>query len=384
MSEAWFFLLLLGGGSTPLSGWSQSASPPHRQYTANNSLPTNLTKAVLQDASGRFWIGTDNGLVRFNGSEFRAYNSALRSPLMKDVYSRSERRLLVVTDRGIHELNQRRDSISFSLLVAGRESRTDSTVAYPKSVYQDKEKRLWISESNAIARYGEGKVTRYIPEEPDLPYWSDRFTRSFLFAESAEGPLVATAQRGYVFAFDATEDRFRRLSLPDRPSGFSIDALIPNPEGKGLLLGTSHGLYLLEVDSTYQIRRWERLNTLEEISSLCPGPEGDLLIGTWENGLHRTFAIDADPASYGRLPFRVIQDITVTEDNAIVLATDTGLGVLPRLFFRTCTRLQRRGIGLSATWPTGRTAGYGPRAMRTSSRSINPHSRSRHAPILHA
>jgi len=377
-------LLLLGGGSTPLSGWSQSASPPHRQYTANNSLPTNLTKAVLQDASGRFWIGTDNGLVRFNGSEFRAYNSALRSPLMKDVYSRSERRLLVVTDRGIHELNQRRDSVSFSLLVAGRESRTDSTVAYPKSVYQDKEKRLWISESNAIARYGEGKVTRYIPEEPDLPYWSDRFTRSFLFAESAEGPLVATAQRGYVFAFDVTEDRFRRLSLPDRPSGFSIDALIPNPAGKGLLLGTSHGLYLLEVDSTYQIRRWERLNTLEEISSLCPGPEGDLLIGTWENGLHRTFAIDADPASYGRLPFRVIQDITVTEDNAIVLATDTGLGVLPRLFFRTCTRLQRRGIGLSATWPTGRTAGYGPRAMRTSSRSINPHSRSRHAPILHA
>lgn len=333
MREFWFLLLLLGGAALP-AAWAQSASPPYRQYTANNSLPTNLTKAVLQDASGRLWMGTDNGIVRFDGSEFETYDGALRSPLVKDVYSLSEDRLLVVTDRGIHELIQQRDSVSFSLLVAGQESRTDSTVAYPKSVYRDQQGRLWIAESNSIARYDEGKITRY-DLKPDLSHWSERFTRSFRFAEPSGGPLVAIAQRGYVYAFDSTEDRFRQLSLPTRPEDFRINALIRNPRGSGLLLGTSHGLYALEVDAPIRVRRWERLNTLKDISSLCPGPEGELLIGTWEKGLHRTFALDEDPKSYGRLPFRVIQDVTVTEDSAIMLATDTGLGVLPQSFFRT-------------------------------------------------
>ncbi len=327
-------LVFLLAGMSPPVAWAQSASPPYRQYTANNSLPTNLTKAVLQDASGRLWIGTDNGIVRFDGSEFETYDGVLRSPLVKDVYALSEGRLLVITDRGIHELVQRRDSVSFSLLAAGQESRTDSTVTYPKSAYQDREGRLWIAESNAIARYDEGKITRY-DLKPDLSYWSERFTRSFRFVEPSEGPLVATAQRGYVYAYDSAEDRFRRLTLPTRPEDFRINALIRNPRGNGLLLGTSHGLYALEVDAPFRVRRWERLNTLKDISSLCPGPEGELLMGTWENGLHRTFALDEDPKSYGRLPFRVIQDITVTEDSAIMLATDTGLGVLPQSFFRT-------------------------------------------------
>jgi len=309
-------------------------SPPYRRHTANGSLPTNLTKAVVQDGAGRLWVGTDNGLVRFDGSEFTTYKQELRSPLVKDVYSVSGHRLIVVTDGGIHEVVQRHDSTSFSLMLAGRESHTDSTVTYPKSVYRDRKGRVWIAESNAIARYDGEKVTRYVPDV-DLEYWSDRFMRSFLFAEPAGGPLVATAQRGYVFAFDPANNRFRQLSIPDRPEDFHINALIRNPKGSGLLVGTSHGLYALDVDSEYRLQRWERLNALADISALSPAPEGMLLVGTWENGLHRLPALDAAPQSNGRLPFRVIQDITVTRDSAIVLATDTGLGVIPHLFFRT-------------------------------------------------
>jgi len=220
--------VLLGTALVSSPAQAQSAWPPYRQYTANTSLPTNLTKAVVQDESGRLWIGTDNGLVRFDGSEFETYRDALRSPLVKDVQPGPEGRLLVVTDRGIHEIVQRRDSVSFPLMVAGRDTRTDSTIKYPKAVYRDRQDRLWIAEWDAIARYDDGALTRYIPE-PDLERWSDRFMRSFLFAEPSGGPLVAAAQRGYVFAFDSTANRFRR---PDRTISTSMRSL-PIPREKG-------------------------------------------------------------------------------------------------------------------------------------------------------
>jgi PAS domain S-box-containing protein len=329
----WGLALVLLGLAAPSGPAGAQPSVAYRQYTAEDGLPTNLTKAVFQDRSGRLWIGTDNGLVQFDGSEFETYRNALRSPLVKDVYPGPDGRLLVATDRGIHELSQRRDSVSFSLLVAGQDTRTDSTIRYPKAVYRDRQQRLWIGEWDAISRYEDGTLTRYVPE-PGLERWSDRFMRSFLFAEPADGPLVATAQRGYVFAFDSTADRFRRLSLPNRPADFHVNALIPNPEGPGLLLGTDHGLYRLEVGASYRVRRWEKLNDLRVISSLCPGPDGGLLIGTWEKGLYRASGLDADPAPYGDLPFVVIQDIMTTQNDAIILASDTGLGVIPHAFFR--------------------------------------------------
>ncbi len=327
-------LIALGAAlASPVAQAQPSEWPPYLQYTASDDLPTNLTKAVLQDESGRLWVGTDNGLVRFNGREFETYRDSLRSPLVKDVYPGPDGRLLVVTDRGIHELTQHRDSVSFSLLVAGRETRTDSTITYPKTVYRDRHQRLWIGEWDAIARYEDGTLTRYVPE-PDLEEWSDRFMRSFLFAEPSGGPLVAAAQRGSVFAFDSTAKRFRQLSLPTRPDDFHVNALIANPEGSGLLLGTDHGLYRLDVDDSYRVRGWEKLNDLRVISSLHPGPDGGLLIGTWEKGLYRASALDAEPESLSHLPFVVIQDIMTTQEDAIVLATDTGVGVIPHSFFR--------------------------------------------------
>lgn len=47
----------------------------HRRYNTEDGLPDNVVKAVLQSKSGYLWIGTQNGLARFDGKHFRLFNA---------------------------------------------------------------------------------------------------------------------------------------------------------------------------------------------------------------------------------------------------------------------------------------------------------------------
>jgi len=45
-------------------------------YTAKDGLPMNSLKKVFQDSRGYIWIGTQEGLVRFDGVEFKLYDKS--------------------------------------------------------------------------------------------------------------------------------------------------------------------------------------------------------------------------------------------------------------------------------------------------------------------
>ncbi|OJJ14115.1 hypothetical protein BKI52_44120 [marine bacterium AO1-C] len=45
-------------------------------YTTDNGLPHNITYNLIQDQKGYIWIGTDDGLVRYDGRQFKTYRSS--------------------------------------------------------------------------------------------------------------------------------------------------------------------------------------------------------------------------------------------------------------------------------------------------------------------
>ncbi|WP_299458997.1 ATP-binding protein [uncultured Microscilla sp.] len=62
---------------TSSSGFAQLQNSPHiKQYTTDNGLPHNIGFDVIQDSKNYIWLGTDDGLVRFNGKHFKTYRSA--------------------------------------------------------------------------------------------------------------------------------------------------------------------------------------------------------------------------------------------------------------------------------------------------------------------
>ena len=44
-------------------------------YSIKDGLPSNETYDVFHDSKGFVWFGTDNGVVRYNGKEFKTFTT---------------------------------------------------------------------------------------------------------------------------------------------------------------------------------------------------------------------------------------------------------------------------------------------------------------------
>jgi ligand-binding sensor domain-containing protein len=63
-----------------------SSQTHYLHFTIKEGLPSNKVYCAIQDASGFMWFGTDNGLVRYNGSEFKTFTVKDGLP-DNDIYS---------------------------------------------------------------------------------------------------------------------------------------------------------------------------------------------------------------------------------------------------------------------------------------------------------
>jgi ligand-binding sensor domain-containing protein len=50
---------------------SAQATIPHRVLNMENGLPSNEVYCITQDANGTMWMGTDMGLVKYDGNEMK-------------------------------------------------------------------------------------------------------------------------------------------------------------------------------------------------------------------------------------------------------------------------------------------------------------------------
>ncbi|WPO78890.1 ATP-binding protein [Flavobacterium sp. KACC 22761] len=97
-----FFLLL-----TVAKGFCQE-NYAFRWYTAdNNELPQSSIKAIVADKYNFIWMTTENGLVRYDGNTFTAYNSSntnLQGSRFTDIFGSVEKDSLVCYNEGKKEL----------------------------------------------------------------------------------------------------------------------------------------------------------------------------------------------------------------------------------------------------------------------------------------
>ena len=58
-----------------------------QNWEVSDGLPSNRIFDILQDSNGFIWLGTDNGLVRFDGSKFKVFSIYKNEPLYSDAIS---------------------------------------------------------------------------------------------------------------------------------------------------------------------------------------------------------------------------------------------------------------------------------------------------------
>ena len=70
-----------------------------RQFTTEDGLPHDVCYNLTQDSKGNIWIGTDDGLARFNGDGFDVFNQehGLTNSFVIDVKEHLDDTLLLAT-----------------------------------------------------------------------------------------------------------------------------------------------------------------------------------------------------------------------------------------------------------------------------------------------
>src|SRR5262245_48789780 len=76
----------------------------HRSWETEDGLPQNSISAIAQSDEGYLWLGTQAGLVRFDGARFTVFNRlntpALRSNFIAALHKSPDGAIWIGTDDG--------------------------------------------------------------------------------------------------------------------------------------------------------------------------------------------------------------------------------------------------------------------------------------------
>src|ERR1700748_1252075 len=83
----------------------------YKSYTSKDGLSSNEVQTIFQDKQGFLWIGTSNGLNRFDGNVFdNFYNdpsdsTSIRGNDIQCIFQDSKKRMWISTNEGISLYN---------------------------------------------------------------------------------------------------------------------------------------------------------------------------------------------------------------------------------------------------------------------------------------
>ena len=297
-------------------------------YQEEQGLPSNFTKAVAQDTHGFIWIGGDQGLWRLDGKHFKLFNFQ-SLPNIKSLFTRKNGQLLVVHDNGISEISMVQDSIQFKPILISDKTRSDKSLIYPKTVFEDSHNVLWISEPNAIVRYKDKKLKRYPFANK---YSTTSFLRSFIFAENKPGNLIVASQQGFLFYYNTEKDVFSEIQMPQK-SDF-ISALLPINEAK-IWMGASDGIKQITLNGQNEVTALTSVsNNLSNISCFQRLNTNEIFAGTWNSGLFVVNVSQKDPhISKVDLHFKTINALALNEKNQCLISSDDGIALVYKTSF---------------------------------------------------
>lgn len=138
---------------------------PLQVWTNEDGLPQSSVQAIVQSRDGYLWLGTQEGLVRFDGVRFTVYDRAntreLKSNVIWALCEDREGAIWAGTDRGVIRL---KDGTFTSLGV--KEGLSGELV---RSIVEDREGALWIgTDGGGLARLENGTI-RTLTKKEGMP-----------------------------------------------------------------------------------------------------------------------------------------------------------------------------------------------------------------------
>ncbi|PZO10903.1 MAG: GGDEF domain-containing protein [Lysobacteraceae bacterium] len=305
-------LLLATTLSLPATALDQKALGAYARevWTTRDGLPHNQVNSIAQTPEGYLWFATWEGVVRYNGQEFRSFGRN-NVPAMLDSGIRSvtvghSGALVVATSRGGVSVLRGETWTTYT---------TDDGLTQNETfaALEDRSGQLWIAtENRGITRLDEGKAAVFntgngLPS--DVGYALVEDGSGAVWIATGEGIARLEGERVQAFSIEA--------GLPDG-AAFSLAV---SPDG-GLYVGTEQGLYL------GRSGRFERVPEVPAvaIASLQVDDQGSLWIGTVSRGLMRLGDRGLERFDTGDgLPNNRVASLFADREGSLWVGTNAGL-----------------------------------------------------------
>lgn len=244
----------------------------HTSWQTAEGLPQNSISSIVQTRDGYLWLGTYEGLVRFDGVTFTVFDSgntsAIKNNYIFAICEDKEGSLWVGTSGGLLQLKEgtfRRYTMKDGLS-------SDAIL----SICEDATQALWLGTGNGLTRIKNQSISRYstadgLPNNIIDVIYQDRQARLWL------------GTRGGLSRF--TNGTFSNFTTRDGLSDNVVYSIQQDHQGS-LWIGTGHGLTRLK-DDTFTVYTTKDGLSSDLIWSMLEDHEGNLWIGTDGGGLNR-------------------------------------------------------------------------------------------------
>ena len=256
-----------------------------KNITIEDGLSQSTVKTIYQDSKGYIWIGTDDGLNRYNGYEFKHYNH--------DEYNKNS----IAND-------------------------------YICDIAEDKNGYIWVSTTNGLSRIDTDKdeIKNYYSKED-----SGNLSNSNLWQIlcTKDNRLIASTIDG-LNVYDKNKDKFTRILYKEGelPSQY-IYSLEEDINGH-IWVGTDNGLVELDKDLNI-VKSYQDAIGDSDVYNVYDDSKGNIWVCTLDNGLFKINLDDNSVENYKNnnskisIPSNNVRDIISDSEGKLWIATDKGL-----------------------------------------------------------
>jgi ligand-binding sensor domain-containing protein len=204
-----------------------------RRLSIAEGLVNNVVYGVVQDSRGFIWLGTEGGLVRYDGREFRSFELASDGdgfPARKDISTlhRGSNDVVWVGTWGAGLVQF--DPVSERMHRFQRDERNPQSLSDDRvqAVFEDRSGRLWVGTFNGLNRLSgkQGAFVRFghTPGDPS----SLSHSRIWSISQGADGMLWVGTDAGVDVLDPAGRTvQHHARALGDRPRGWPRPRRLP-------------------------------------------------------------------------------------------------------------------------------------------------------------
>ena len=287
----------------------------HSSWTLDDGLPHSTVRAITQSADGNLWVGTYEGLARFNGFGFRVISRSTSPAIPNNsviaLLRGRDGALWIGTNHGLARMDG--ETIT---TIDGAEGAEGPSI---QAIAESADGTLWAATNGSgLLRVSGGRVTRFGAAEgfgseilSSLAIGHD----GAVWAGTNGGGLVRVS-RGTVTTISTAEGLGNDVVL----------SLVMARDG-GLWIGCAQGLFLLR-DVKISGPGGRAPLAADSVSALLEDLSGTLWIGTYSRGLFRYDRKRDELARYDARPGLLDESVrTIFEDveGGLWLGTNGGL-----------------------------------------------------------